>query len=83
MYDGVPLDEAQIADIKDQMKEVGITPPDFDSTEISYFNSDSSWGLRAFGGLSVNLLIVRVDATLMYNIFDGNIGASIGARIQL
>jgi hypothetical protein len=81
-YDGAQLDDTQIQAIKDKMTEAGITPPDFDSKGIRYFKDESGWIIRAFGGLSVNLIILRLDVTGMYNVTDGSLGGSVGARIQ-
>jgi hypothetical protein len=41
------------------------------------------FGLRAFGGLSLNILLVRLDLTGMYNFTDQNFGGSLGIRFQL
>jgi hypothetical protein len=45
--------------------------------------SAMAFGLKAFGGLSVNVLIIKVDAQVLYNIVNGSYGASAGVRIQL
>jgi hypothetical protein len=47
---------------------------------IKKFNS---FNARAFGGLSFNLALFRIDLTGMYNVTGGNIGATIGFRFQL
>jgi hypothetical protein len=45
------------------------------------------WGFRAFGGLSVNLAVIRLDLTGMVNFLDLNnyaaFGATFGVRFQL
>jgi hypothetical protein len=38
---------------------------------------------RVFGGLSFNLVYVRLDLTGMYEIFGGNFGATLGLRFQM
>ncbi len=38
---------------------------------------------RLYGGFSVNLFVVRVDLTGMYNLSDGLLGATLGTRLQL
>ena len=43
----------------------------------------SGWGLRAYGGTSVNLWVLKLDLTAMYNFTSGSLGASFGGRIQL
>ncbi|TFG65122.1 MAG: hypothetical protein E4H36_01000 [Spirochaetales bacterium] len=46
----------------------------------SYVNG---WSFRAYGGLSVNLWLIKIDASIMYNFIDGSLGAMAGLRIQL
>jgi len=43
----------------------------------------NGWSVRAFGGISLNLMVLRLDFTALYNFRDGNLGATIGARIQI
>jgi len=54
--------------------------------ETGGFSSEvgvNGWSFRAFGGLSLNLLVLRLDFTLLYNARSGNFGATLGARIQI
>ena len=46
-------------------------------------STTSGWGLRAFGGLAVNFLIIKVDLLGMYNFLNGAIGFSLNARVQI
>ena len=41
------------------------------------------WAFRAFGGVSINLLIVNIDITGMYDFLGQNYGLTLGARVQL
>ena len=41
------------------------------------------WSFRAFGGVSINLLIVKLDFNAMYDFIAGNYGATVGLRVQL
>ena len=43
----------------------------------------NGWSFRAFGGVSMNLLIVKLDLTGMYNFLSNDFGASVGLRVQL
>ena len=43
----------------------------------------AGWSFRAFGGFSVNLLIVKVDITGMYDFLGNNFGVTLGTRVQL
>jgi hypothetical protein len=54
-----------------------------DGNKISSTMKVSGFSARAFGGLSVNLTLFKLDLTGMYNFRDGNYGLSFGARFQL
>jgi hypothetical protein len=43
----------------------------------------SGWALRVFGGVSINLLVVKLDITGMYDFLGSNFGATVGLRVQL
>ena len=43
----------------------------------------AGWAFRAFGGLSINLLIAHIDITGMYDFLGQNYGLTLGARVQL
>lgn len=44
---------------------------------------DTSFGARVFGGLSFNVLLLKLDVTGMYNVISRNWGVNLGTRIQL
>jgi hypothetical protein len=56
---------------------------DVDDASIAVFSDVTGWSFRVFGGVSVNILILRLDLGIQYNLIGGNMGASLGARIQL
>jgi len=56
---------------------------DATDTGISSSISNNAFGLRLFGGLSINMAVVRLDFTGLYSLLDNNFGASIGFRFQL
>jgi len=41
------------------------------------------WSFRAFGGVALNILIVKLDINAMYDFLAGNLGGTVGLRIQL
>lgn len=49
----------------------------------SSYSRHDSWGIRVFGGLSFNLLIIKIDLTGMFNLLDQNYGVTLGVRAQL
>jgi hypothetical protein len=56
---------------------------DVDNASIAVFSDVTGWSFRLFGGVSVNILVLRIDAGVQYNLIGKNLGASIGARLQL
>jgi len=46
-------------------------------------NVDGKINARVFGGLSFNIVVIRIDLTGMYNFMDGSYGATFGLRFQL
>jgi hypothetical protein len=42
----------------------------------------NGWGFRAYGGLSINLFFIKLDASVMYDIIGQSLGAQVGLRIQ-
>ena len=45
--------------------------------------SEKGWQYRAFGGLSFNIVVVKIDLSGMYNFKSENWGANLGLRVQL
>jgi hypothetical protein len=50
---------------------------------LSSSKKDSAFGLRGFGGISLNLMVFRLDMTGLFNFLDKNYGAQVGLRVQL
>jgi len=69
--------------VKEYLKDNGLSGVDISDTGISSIIENSAFSFRAFGGLSLNLALFRIDLTGLYNFRDSNYGASIGFRFQL
>ncbi|MCL2213926.1 MAG: hypothetical protein FWC06_01830 [Treponema sp.] len=59
----------------------GVT--DISGKGFESLNEISSWNVRVYGGLSLNLTVIKLDLTLMYNTKDSAFGGTFGARFQL
>ena len=61
------------------------TGEDFDPDLGFFISGESSrgWSLRTYGGLSLNIFILKLDFNAMYNFTSGSYGGSVGARVQL
>ena len=71
-------------DINAALKAAGQKPIVFDAaTGISSKENVTGWGLRAFGGLSLNVVLIKFDFTMMINLLDMSYGGQLGIRFQL
>jgi hypothetical protein len=57
--------------------------PGLSSTGFSQSNSQAAFGLKVYGGTSINLFVFKLDLQGMYSFLDGAYGGTIGARFQL
>lgn len=64
----------------DDLAALGI---DIGDTGATVSQTVSTNAFRVFGGMSLNILILRLDFGAMYNLSSGAMGATIGGRIQL
>jgi hypothetical protein len=56
---------------------------DLSSTGISIFSEDESGSLRVWGGCSFNIVVLKLDLSVVYNITSESMGGSLNARVQL
>jgi hypothetical protein len=87
-YDNIPLDQAGKNAINDVLKAAGKPTIDGDSGGFSsYKENPNGWSFRAFGGLSINMAVIKLDLTGMINFLDlenyAAFGATLGVRFQL
>jgi hypothetical protein len=83
-YDEKEVDGAAIGEIKDNLAAAGV--PGLDNINANGFSSIinvEGWAFRAFGGISLNVLLLRFDLTGMYNFMDSNYGVTLGVRVQI
>jgi hypothetical protein len=78
-YGDASLDADAINTIKNSVPGLS----DLDANGFSSIIENEGWAFRAFGGLSLNLLVVKFDLTAMLNFADMNFGATAGVRFQL
>jgi hypothetical protein len=76
------ITQAQINAIIAAFTAAGLTPPNLTSSGLLVESDTKGWAMRAFGGLSVNLLMLKVDLSGMYNFTSGSLGLALNTRIQ-
>jgi hypothetical protein len=69
--------------INAELKNAGVEGIDVSKNSFSTIIEKTGWSLRAFGGVSVNLALFRLDLTGLFNFFDGNYGITLGGRFQI
>ena len=69
--------------VDDFLRAQGLDGMNVRDAGISSNISNNAFGLRVFGGASLNLAMIRLDITGLYSFLDGNYGASLGIRFQL
>ena len=77
------LTTADIDEINNYLAQAGLDGVDIDESGLSSIIENKDFSLRAFGGLSLNLAIIKIDLTGLYNFRDQNYGASVGLRLQI
>ena len=81
--DGVEVSQSTMDDLLEKMKAANQTIPAFDTSGFTVSGDSTGWSFRAFGGFSLNLLILKLDVTGMYDITSDSPGVSVGFRAQL
>jgi hypothetical protein len=87
-YGGTALDQAGVDAINTALNAADKPTIDRNGGGFSsYKENPNGWSLRAFGGLSINMAVIRLDLTGMINFLDLNnyaaFGATLGVRFQL
>ena len=62
------------------LRDAGI---DVDGRTIGVTSDANGWSFRAFGGTSINILLLRLDLGLGYDLLGENFVGTVGTRIQL
>jgi hypothetical protein len=70
-----------LSSIENTLKNNGLTG--VSDTGFETIKRVHSFTMRGFGGFSVNMALVRLDFTGMYNLLNSNFGASLGLRFQM
>ncbi|MBN2532984.1 MAG: hypothetical protein JXB88_08835 [Spirochaetales bacterium] len=83
-FDGSEITQDDIDMVDDYYNEIDEPAPDLnDGQIIVYATTPAAWSIRAFGGVSVNLALFRIDLLGLFNFASGAFGASLNVRLQL
>lgn len=95
-YDDLDQDLQNAIDIYNQIVAAGYDPADYGMEDFSGMTIPdpsvadgfvvnqwvNGWGFRVYGGLSINLWVLKIDASIMYDILARSLGAQAGVRLQ-
>jgi len=80
LIDGSPITDADIAFINSAL---GSAAPDLTNQGIAVSSDSTGWAVRVFGGVGLNLTIIRLDAVAMFNLTSRAYGIAANLRMQL
>jgi hypothetical protein len=79
---GKPIPESSMEYIENFLRLAGIDM-DVSSSGISSIIGTSAFNARLFGGVSIHLLVLKLDLTGLYSFTGNNYGVSVGLRFQM
>ena len=75
-------EDVKINDVVDLIKNLGGVTG-VSENGIESITDVNDWNFRFYGGISLNIVVIKLDLTAMYNFTGGNFGATLGVRFQL
>jgi hypothetical protein len=79
----LPISQSEIDAIVAALKAAGQPVPDIDSENILVSSAANGFSFWIYGGTAINILIVKVDLSAMYNLLSKSYGGAVNVRIQL
>jgi hypothetical protein len=84
LYNGVTqMTPAQIQAIKDAFAAQGYTIDELSDTSITISSDANGFSFWIYGGTAINILILKIDLSAMYNLLSKSYGGAVNVRIQL
>jgi hypothetical protein len=80
-YEGAELTDATLATLNTMLAALKVNPVKKDG--VNAMQDVNGLSFRVYGGASLNLLILKLDLTGLYNLLDSSYGATVGFRVQL
>jgi len=78
-----PITQAEIDAITAALTAAGQPVPDIDSESILVSSDASGFSFWVYGGTAINIFILKVDLSAMYNLLSKSYGGAVNVRIQL
>jgi hypothetical protein len=78
-----PISQSNIDAIIAALTLAGQPVPDIDSESILISSDANGFSFWIYGGTAINIFILKVDLSAMYNLLSKSYGAAVNVRIQL
>jgi hypothetical protein len=83
LYNGSPMTNADIQNIKDVLASYGYTVDELDNTGISLSSDADGYSFWVYGGTAINIVFISIDLSAMYNLVSNSYGGAVNVRFQL
>lgn len=81
-YDGAPITDAQVAQLKADLAAAGIAVPDVSAAGFLFGAENASPVFRVYGGVTLALFVLKLDTGVTYVPQTGSLGGQAMIRIQ-
>lgn len=81
-YNGQPITDSNLQTLKNNLAQAGISIPEISAEGFRFGSENREPVIRVYGGVSINLFFIYIDAMAIYIPVNGNLGANVLARIQ-
>ncbi len=71
---------ATLSDLQAALEGAGYGQLSADSLEV--LSEANGWSFWVYGGTAINILILKIDLSAMYNFLNGDYGGSVNVRVQ-
>ena len=78
-----PITQSQIDAIKQKFEEAGYSAPNLSANGFLVNADASGFSFWVYGGTAINIFVIRLDLSAMYNLVGGGYGLSANLRVQL
>jgi hypothetical protein len=78
-----PITQSQIDALTAALAAMGQPVPDLTSDSILVSSDANGFSFWVYGGTAINIFILKVDLSAMYNLLSKSYGGAVNVRIQL
>ncbi len=83
LINGEEATQEEIDQLNETLEAAGQETLNVDPTGYSITSEAGGWAFRVFGGVSLDILILKLDVGASYNLTSGSYAGELGVRLQL